>query len=93
MQEIPVPGISHNEVLIKILKTAICGTGVHIYNWDQWSQKNIPVPVGHEFVGKVVAVGSHVNDCRPGDLVSGEGHIICGHCKTCRCQKYCGHGY
>lgn len=85
LQEIPVPGISHNEVLIKILKTAICGTDVHIYNWDQWSQKNVPVPmhIGHEFVGQVVAVGSHVKDCKPGDLVSGEGHIICGHCRNC----------
>ncbi len=73
LQEIPVPGISHNEVLIKILKTAICGTDVHIYNWDTWSQKNVPVPmhIGHEFVGRVVAVGSHVKDCSPGDLVSG----------------------
>jgi threonine 3-dehydrogenase len=85
LQEIPVPGISHNEVLIKILKTAICGTDVHIYNWDKWSQKNVPVPmhIGHEFVGKIVAVGSHVKDYRPGDLVSGEGHIICGHCRNC----------
>nr|WP_319575422.1 L-threonine 3-dehydrogenase [uncultured Desulfobacter sp.] len=85
LQEIPVPGISHNEVLIKILKTAICGTDVHIYNWDTWSQKNVPVPmhIGHEFVGRVVAVGSHVKDCSPGDLVSGEGHIICGHCRNC----------
>jgi len=85
LQEIPVPGISHNDVLIKILKTAICGTDVHIYNWDKWSQKNVPVPmhIGHEFVGKIVAVGSHVKDCRPGDLVSGEGHIICGHCRNC----------
>jgi len=85
LQEIPVPGISHNEVLIKILKTAICGTDVHIYNWDQWARKNIPVPmhIGHEFVGQVVAVGSHVKDCKPGDLVSGEGHIICGHCRNC----------
>lgn len=85
LQDIPVPGISHNEVLIKILKTAICGTDVHIYNWDKWSQKNVPVPmhIGHEFVGKIVAVGSHVKDYRPGDLVSGEGHIICGHCRNC----------
>nr|WP_287126221.1 L-threonine 3-dehydrogenase [Desulfobacter sp.] len=85
LQDIPVPGISHNDVLIKILKTAICGTDVHIYNWDKWSQKNVPVPmhIGHEFVGKIVAVGSHVKDYRPGDLVSGEGHIICGHCRNC----------
>nr|WP_320192803.1 L-threonine 3-dehydrogenase [uncultured Desulfobacter sp.] len=85
LQEMPVPSINYNEVLIKILKTAICGTDVHIYNWDQWSQKNVPVPmhIGHEFVGEVVAVGSHVKDCKPGDLVSGEGHIICGHCRNC----------
>jgi len=85
LQEIPVPEISHNDVLIKILKTAICGTDIHIYNWDQWAQKNIPVPmhIGHEFVGQVVAMGSHVKDCKPGDLVSGEGHIICGHCRNC----------
>ncbi len=85
LEEVPVPGIRYNEVLIKILKTAICGTDVHIYNWDEWSQKTIPVPmhIGHEFVGEIVAVGSHVKKCRPGDLVSGEGHIICGQCRNC----------
>ncbi|WDP91144.1 MAG: L-threonine 3-dehydrogenase [Desulfobacter sp.] len=85
LQDVPVPEISHNEVLIKILKTAICGTDVHIYNWDAWSQQTIPVPmhVGHEFVGTVAAVGSHVTDFKPGDLVSGEGHLVCGHCRNC----------
>ena len=85
LDEVPVPEISHSEVLIKILKTAICGTDVHIYNWDDWSRQTIPVPmhVGHEFVGTIAAVGSHVTDFKPGDLVSGEGHIICGHCRNC----------
>ncbi len=85
LQDVPVPEIDHNEVLIKILKTAICGTDVHIYNWDKWSQQTIPVPmhVGHEFVGTIAAVGSHVTDFKPGDLVSGEGHLVCGHCRNC----------
>lgn len=85
LEEVPVPEIRHNEVLIKILKTAICGTDIHIYNWDQWSQKTIPVPmhIGHEFVGTITAVGTHVTDFKPGDLVSGEGHIVCGHCRNC----------
>jgi threonine 3-dehydrogenase len=85
LQDVPVPEISHNEVLIKILKTAICGTDVHIYNWDAWSRQTIPVPmhVGHEFVGTIAEVGSHVTDFKPGDLVSGEGHIVCGHCRNC----------
>ena len=85
LQDVPVPDITHNDVLIKILKTAICGTDVHIYNWDKWSQKTIPVPmhVGHEFVGIIEKTGSHVKDFKKGDLVSGEGHIICGHCRNC----------
>jgi len=85
LEEVPVPEIRHNEVLIKILKTAICGTDVHIYNWDQWSHKTVPVPmhIGHEFVGTITAVGTHVTDFKPGDLVSGEGHIVCGHCRNC----------
>ncbi|MEH0019660.1 MAG: L-threonine 3-dehydrogenase [Desulfobacter sp.] len=85
LQDVPVPEIAHNEVLIKIQKTAICGTDVHIYNWDKWSQQTIPVPmhVGHEFVGTIHAVGSHVTDFKPGDLVSGEGHLVCGHCRNC----------
>ncbi len=85
LEEIPIPEISHNEVLIKIVKTAICGTDIHIYNWDRWSQQTIPVPmhIGHEFVGTIEKVGSHVTDFKPGDLVSGEGHIVCGHCRNC----------
>ncbi len=85
LETIPIPGVRHNEVRIKILKTAICGTDVHIYNWDKWSRQTIPVPmaIGHEFVGTIDEVGSHVMDFKPGDLVSGEGHIICGHCRNC----------
>ncbi len=85
LQKVPVPQIRHDQVLIKILKTAICGTDVHIYNWDKWSQNTIPVPmhIGHEFVGKIAAVGSHVTDFAIGDLVSGEGHLVCGHCRNC----------
>lgn len=85
LEDVPVPDIAHNEVLIKIKKTAICGTDVHIYNWDKWSQETIPVPmhVGHEFVGVIDQVGSHVKDFKPGDLVSGEGHLVCGHCRNC----------
>jgi threonine 3-dehydrogenase len=81
--EEPKPGI--NDVLIKIRRTAICGTDMHIYNWDAWAQKTIPIPmvVGHEFVGDVVAVGSNVIDFRPGQIVSGEGHVVCGRCRNC----------
>ncbi len=85
MEEVPVPEIGINDVLIKIEKTAICGTDVHIYNWDPWAQKTIPVPmvVGHEFVGRVAAIGGNVHDVAIGDLVSGEGHIVCGRCRNC----------
>ncbi len=85
LKDVPIPTIGHNDVLIKITKTAICGTDVHIYNWDKWSQKTIPVPmhIGHEFVGIIDKVGSHVVDFKPGDLVSGEGHLVCGHCRNC----------
>lgn len=85
LQEVPVPAIGINDVLIKIQKTAICGTDVHIYNWDEWSRKTIPVPmhIGHEFVGIVAETGSNVHDFKPGDLVSGEGHLVCGHCRNC----------
>ncbi len=89
LEEVPVPEIKHNEVLIKIIKTAICGTDVHIYNWDKWSQKTIPVPmhIGHEFVGRIEKVGEYVKDYKPGDLVSGEGHLVCGHCRNCRAGR------
>jgi threonine 3-dehydrogenase len=89
MQEVPEPEIGPNDLLIKIKKTAICGTDIHIYNWDEWSQKTIPVPMvtGHEFVGRVAQVGSHVAGFAIGDRVSGEGHITCGYCRNCRAGK------
>ena len=85
LEEVPVPEIGINDVLIKIHKTSICGTDIHIYNWDEWSQKTIPVPmtIGHEFVGTIEAMGSNVHDYKIGDLVSGEGHLVCGHCRNC----------
>ncbi|NQU74695.1 MAG: L-threonine 3-dehydrogenase [Planctomycetes bacterium] len=85
LDEVPVPGYGIDEVLVKIHKTGICGTDVHIYNWDEWSQKTIETPmvIGHEFVGEVVEVGSNVKDIKPGDHVSGEGHIVCGRCRNC----------
>ncbi|MBL4940160.1 MAG: L-threonine 3-dehydrogenase [Colwellia sp.] len=80
------PAMGHNDLLIKIKKTAICGTDIHIYNWDEWSQKTIPVPmvVGHEYAGEVVGIGQEVKGFALGDRVSGEGHITCGHCRNCR---------
>jgi len=89
MDEVPVPEPGPGEVLIKIRKTAICGTDVHIYNWDDWSKATIPVPmtIGHEFAGEIVAVGEEVEDFAPGDRVSGEGHIVCGHCRNCRAGR------
>lgn len=85
LEDIPEPTIGINDVLIKIRKTGICGTDVHIYKWDAWAQKTIPVPmaVGHEFVGEVVEVGSNVTDFHPGEIVSGEGHVVCGTCRNC----------
>ncbi len=89
MGEVPVPEIGPNDLLVRIRQTAICGTDVHIYNWDDWAQRTIPVPmvVGHEFSGVVAAVGSHVQGFEVGDRVSGEGHITCGHCRNCRAGK------
>jgi threonine 3-dehydrogenase len=85
LEEVPVPIPGKNEVLIKISRTAICGTDVHIFNWDSWAQQTIPVPmpIGHEFVGIIAEVGENVHDFKPGDLVSGEGHLVCGHCRNC----------
>lgn len=85
LEDVPEPSIGINDVLIKVLRTGICGTDVHIYKWDAWAQKTIPVPmvVGHEFVGEVVAVGSNVADFHPGEIVSGEGHVVCGRCRNC----------
>ncbi|MCA0900581.1 L-threonine 3-dehydrogenase [Microbulbifer agarilyticus] len=89
MTDVEVPEPGHNDLLIKIRKTAICGTDMHIYNWDEWSQKTIPVPmvVGHEYVGEVVGMGQEVAGFNVGDRVSGEGHITCGHCRNCRAGR------
>ena len=86
MQDVPLPEIGHNDVLVKVKKTAICGTDIHIYNWDKWAQDTIPVPmhVGHEFAGEIVEFGSEVRGLAIGDRVSAEGHITCGHCRNCR---------
>jgi len=85
LDEIAEPGIGINDVLIRVHYTGICGTDVHIYEWDEWAQKTIPVPmaIGHEFVGEIVEIGSNVNDFCPGDIVSGEGHVVCGRCRNC----------
>jgi threonine 3-dehydrogenase len=85
LEDIPEPTIGINDVLIRVRYTGICGTDVHIYQWDDWARKTIPVPmaIGHEFVGEIVAVGSNVNDFFPGDIVSGEGHVVCGRCRNC----------
>jgi threonine 3-dehydrogenase len=89
MEDVPVPEIGPNDLLVKIKKTAICGTDVHIYNWDKWSQKTIPVPMvtGHEFVGEVAEIGSAVKGFKTGDRVSGEGHVTCGYCRNCRAGR------
>ena len=85
LEDIPEPTIGINDVLIRVHRTGICGTDVHIYDWDSWAQQTIPVPmaIGHEFVGEITAVGSNVIDFQPGELVSGEGHVVCGRCRNC----------
>ena len=85
LEEVEKPSIGINDVLIRVLRTGICGTDVHIYNWDDWARKTIPVPmvIGHEFVGRVEKVGSNVADFFPGEMVSGEGHVVCGRCRNC----------
>lgn len=89
MEDVPMPETGPNDVLIRIHKSAICGTDMHIWNWDAWSQKTIPVPmhVGHEYVGIIEEVGAEVEGYKVGDRVSGEGHIVCGHCRNCRAGK------
>ena len=89
MEEAEIPRCGHNDLLIKVTKTAICGTDIHIYQWDAWSQKTVPVglTIGHEFVGTVVEVGSEVEGYRVGDRVSAEGHITCGYCRNCKAGK------
>ncbi|MFT7288005.1 MAG: threonine 3-dehydrogenase [Halieaceae bacterium] len=85
LEDVAEPQLGINDVLIRVQRTAICGTDMHIYNWDDWAQRTIPVPmvVGHEFVGTIVEVGSNVNDFRTGQIVSGEGHVVCGRCRNC----------
>lgn len=89
MEDIPVPEVGHNDVLIEVRKTAICGTDIHIYQWDEWASETIPVPmaVGHEFCGTIVEIGSEVQGFKIGDRVSGEGHITCGYCRNCRAGR------
>lgn len=85
LEQVPVPQIGINDCLVRVDRTGICGTDLHIYKWDQWAQQTIPVPmtVGHEFVGTIVQVGENVNDYKPGMIVSGEGHVVCGRCRNC----------
>jgi threonine 3-dehydrogenase len=85
LEDVPEPQFGINDVKIRVLKTGICGTDLHIYEWDEWAKATIPIPmvIGHEFVGEIVAVGSNVADFRPGELVSGEGHVVCGRCRNC----------
>ena len=89
MTDVPEPELGYNDIMVEIRKTAICGTDVHIYNWDEWSQKTIKVPmvVGHEYAGEIVAVGKEVRGYKVGDRVSGEGHITCGYCRNCRAGR------
>ena len=85
LEDVPEPEIGINDVLIRVRKTGICGTDLHIHAWDAWAEKTIPVPlvIGHEFVGEIVDVGANVSDFHPGDIVSGEGHVVCGRCRNC----------
>lgn len=85
LQDMPEPKCGNNDVIVKIHKTAICGTDIHIYNWDEWAQKTVPVPMitGHEYAGEIVEVGKNITDLSVGDIVSGEGHITCGRCRNC----------
>ena len=85
LEEVPVPEYGIDDVLIRVERTGICGTDLHIYEWDEWARKTVPVPlvIGHEFVGSIVEVGENVKDFQPGDIVSGEGHVVCGHCRNC----------
>jgi len=89
LEEVPIPEMGINDVLIKIHKTSICGTDIHIYNWDDWAKKTIPVPMvtGHEYAGTIEAIGSNVHDIKIGEVVSGEGHLVCGHCRNCRAGR------
>lgn len=85
LEDVPVPSTGINDVLVRVKRASICGTDLHIYGWDDWARKTIPVPmvIGHEFVGEIVEVGSNVSDFFPGQIVSGEGHVVCGRCRNC----------
>ena len=85
LEDVEMPKVGASDVLIRVQRTGVCGTDVHIYNWDQWAQQTIPVPlvIGHEFVGQIVEAGANVSDFHPGDIVSGEGHVVCGYCRNC----------
>jgi threonine 3-dehydrogenase len=85
LEDVPEPTIGINDVLIRVLRVGICGTDLHIYNWDEWAQRTIPTPlvIGHEFAGEIVDTGSNVNDFHAGDIVTGEGHVVCGRCRNC----------
>ncbi|HLK00342.1 MAG TPA: L-threonine 3-dehydrogenase [Streptosporangiaceae bacterium] len=85
LQDVPIPDVGRGDVLIRVLRTGVCGTDLHIYQWDGWAQANITTPlvIGHEFAGEIVEIGTDVQDLRPGDLVSGEGHLVCGQCRNC----------
>jgi threonine 3-dehydrogenase len=89
LEDVSEPSIGIYDVLIRVLITGICGTDIHIWKWDAWARKIIPVPmaVGHEFVGEIVEVGSNVNDFHPGQIVSGEGHVVCGRCRNCLADR------
>ncbi len=89
LEDVPRPKVGVNDVLIKIHKTSICGTDIHIFNWDAWAQKTIKVPtvIGHEFVGSVEKIGANVDDVELGELVNGEGHVVCGRCRNCRAGR------
>jgi threonine 3-dehydrogenase len=90
LEDVPMPEMGINDVLIRVLRTGVCGTDLHIYNWDDWAKKTIPVPlvIGHEFVGVIDKVGSNVTEYRRGEIVSGEGHIVCGRCRNCMAGRY-----
>src|SRR5499427_4111657 len=95
LEDVPEPEVGINDLLIRVRKTGICGTDLHIYDWDAWAQRTIPVPmpIGHEFVGEIVERGSNVSDFQVGDLVSGEGHVVCGRCRNCMAgrRQLCAH--
>src|SRR5512132_3368974 len=90
LKDVPLPSIGINDVLIGVRKTGICGTDLHIESWDPWAARTIKTPlvVGHEFMGDVLEIGSNVTDLAPGDVVSGEGHVVCGHCRHCRAGRH-----